>query len=86
MGVFKYINKKLKIKTQFILFFIFTTIVSIIISSIVICSVLFISYNKKLSCSNEMYATRNIDKIFDENFKMEIDKQTKGKILIIGYC
>lgn len=79
MGVFKYINKKLKIKTQFILFFIFTTIVSIIISSIVICSVLFISYNKKLACSNEMYATRNIDKIFDENFKMEIDEQTKEK-------
>ncbi|MFD3158781.1 ATP-binding protein (plasmid) [Haloimpatiens sp. FM7330] len=79
MGVFKHINKNLKIKTQFVLFFISTTIVSIILSLIVLTLFLSTCYNKKVACSNEVYASRNVDKIFNENFKNEIDREVLKK-------
>ena len=73
MGFFKTITKKLKIKTQFIVFFLSTSLTTLILSVVFVCLFLSISFNKKIAFSNEAYVLKNVDKILNTTFKSELD-------------
>lgn len=73
MGFFKNITKNFKVKNQFIVFFLSTAIISLIISFIFISLFLVLSFNKKVAFSNEEYAINNTDKILNESFKNDLN-------------
>ncbi|WP_242307551.1 HAMP domain-containing sensor histidine kinase [Bacillus cereus group sp. BfR-BA-01331] len=75
MGVLTYVNKNLKIKTQFLLFFFLSFIVSVILSICLLGFLMFSFDNKKKAYIIENYAVLNIDKIFNSDFQVELNKQ-----------
>lgn len=79
MECLKNLNKKLKLKTQLILFFSFTLILSLIMSIAFISCFLFAFFNKKQALQNQLYASKNSNLILDISFKDELEKQIYTK-------
>ena len=73
MGFLRYLNKNLRIKQQFIIYFILTLIISAFLSLISISSFLTIFYDKKCASSNEMFAIKNSNLILNSTFKSQLD-------------
>ncbi|WP_144489042.1 HAMP domain-containing sensor histidine kinase [Bacillus thuringiensis] len=75
MGMLKRLNMHLKIKTQFVLYFLLCFIVSVIITLLFLGIALFVFENKKVANAIENYAVINGDKILNVNFQDELNKQ-----------